>query len=454
MNIEEKRRSVLSGMLVTIDGPAGSGKSTTASILAERLGLAYLDTGAMYRAVTYKVLQSGVDPEDGEKAGAIAENIDLILSREGKKPFFLLEGGRVEKEIRSPEVSGAVSPVSRHYRVRRAMIRLQRKIAAEGGIVAEGRDTGSTVFPHADVKIFLVADLAARADRRASQLKSMGIEQDTAEIRENIARRDEIDSGREVSPLLKAPGAIEVDTSNITIDEQVELIEKAVRKKADILVGLKIWPGENNSFSKKRFYFHVSQMFVKAVLGVIFGLKVYGSRNLDYRENYIFASTHVSYFDPPVVGSVLRREIWFVAKKELFRNRFFAWLIEKYHAIPVDRDELDRTTLRTITEKLNSGDSVLMFPEGTRSRNGEIKKLKPGLGMIALRVRRSIVPVYHTGTDNLVDCMLRKRRLEIRIGPAIRIDAGYTPADKKSDYGILSSMVYEELRMLRDESKA
>ncbi|MBN1165422.1 MAG: (d)CMP kinase, partial [Candidatus Krumholzibacteriota bacterium] len=378
----------------------------------------------------------------------------LRLSSLEGRTVFLLEGRDIEQGIRGPEVSRAVSPLSRHAGVRRAMVRLQRKIAAAGGIVADGRDTGSVVFPYAQVKVFLVADLETRAARRKSQLRAMNIEQDIDEIRENIQRRDEIDSSRENSPLLRPPGAMVVDTSSLTIEEQVDLIEDKVRREARRLAELEVHPGERNPRTRKKLYYAISHALLRSIFKILFGLTIEGKENLNFRENFIFASNHISYADPPLVGSALNQEIWFFAKKELFRNRFFAWLIRTYHAIPVNRDEVDRESLKTVMGKLKGGESVLLFPEGTRSRGGEIGEMKSGLGFIALHTGVSILPLYVSGSDKIRDCFWRKRKLRVRLGMPIRIDSNYKPEDRKRDYQVLTLMVREEMGMLRDETEA
>ncbi len=455
MENAEKTRAMLSDMLVTIDGPAGSGKSTTASLLAKRLDLIYLDTGAMYRAVTWCVLEEGFDPADEEKITKAAKNIELELRIVDNTPLWFINGKEAGSEIREPAVSAAVSPVSKHAGVRRSMVKLQRKIATQGGIVAEGRDTGTTVFPFAHVKIFLVADIESRAQRRVEQMRLMGIDQDIDLIRANIAKRDEIDSTREHSPLLRSPGAILVDTSHMTIDQQVGMIERIVIDEAEKLAALRVWPGEKNPNAHKPIYWAVTTFFVSMFYKFVFGLKIFGEDNLDYRENYIFASNHISYSDPPLIGSTVGREIWFMAKKELFQNRLLGWLIRKYHAIPINRGEADRKSIRTISGKLDDGYSILLFPEGTRSRTGKIRKLKSGLGFMALQTGTAIAPLFISGANSMKKCFLRKKRLEIRIGKPIRVNSTRCVAeDKKRDYQTLASMVWEEMRMLQDESKA
>ncbi len=450
---EHEQKSPLEGMIITIDGPAGSGKSTTASMLAERLGLVYLDTGAMYRAVTNAVLEKNIDPEDEEAIVPVAESIELEFRKIGGGTNLYADGVDVSKEIRSPEVSSHVSPVSRHRGVRRAMVRIQRSIARGGGVVAEGRDIGSVVFPYAHVKIFLVADIDSRAERRRLQLQKMGMDQSLPEIRENILRRDEIDSSRSNSPLLRPAGALLVDTSSLTIEQQVGVIEEAVLREAERLGRLKRVNG-TNEFASMRLYYRISHFAVRMFFRVIFGLRIVGGENLRYRECSVFASNHLSYADPLVAGCGLNREVSFVAKKELFRNRLFGWLIRTYNAIPIDRDEIDRAALKRISSELGSGRSILMFPEGTRSKNGVIGELKAGLGFIALHNGVSIVPMYVSGTNDLYGCFLRKRRLEVRIGPPIRMPEGYKTRDKRNEYRILSSMVREEMRMLKDETEA
>jgi cytidylate kinase len=453
MILTERTATVLSRFIVTIDGPAGSGKSTTASILASRLGLAYLDTGAMYRAVAHAVLMRGIDPADAASVSELASSLDLEIRTVRGRAALFLDGRNVEKEIRTPEVSRLVSPVSRHEGVRRAMVRIQRLVGARGGVVAEGRDTGSVVFPQAEVKVFLVADIEARTRRRAEQLRGMGIEQAGAAIRENILERDAMDSGRSLSPLLRPAGAFTVDTSNLTIEEQVALIEAEALRQAERISGLAVARGESNPFARTNGYFPISQRIVRALFRLLFGLRISGREHLRYRENYIFASNHLSYGDPLVVGCALDRDVWFLAKQELFRNRFFAWLIRAYHAVPVDRAEIERKTMKRLFDLLGEGRSVLMFPEGTRSRTGALGDLKAGLGFIAAKSGISIVPVYVAGTNRLTDCLLRRRKLIVRIGPPIRIEKSRMGQDVKDEYRILAGMAQNEIRMLMDESE-
>lgn len=213
--------------IIAIDGPAGSGKSTVARALAARLALEYLDTGAMYRGVTFAALQRGVDPgEVDEVAGMVAE-VDLVLEPQR----ILVDGTDATVEIRGPEVSRAVSVVAANPAVREELVRRQRAWAEErGGGVLEGRDIGTVVFPDAALKVYLTADPAVRAARRSKEVADLDYETVAADL----ARRDALDSGREVSPLTEAPDAVVVDTTGLTVEAIVEgICEELERRGSD-----------------------------------------------------------------------------------------------------------------------------------------------------------------------------------------------------------------------------
>jgi cytidylate kinase len=219
-------------LIIAIDGPAGSGKSTTASLLAKRLGYTYLDTGAFYRALTLKVLESGVSPEDGAKVLQLAETIKIELQPQEDKNRVFLDGRDVTQAIREPKITNAISPVSENPQVRTIMVEKQRAIGHHGGVVIEGRDIGTVVFPDADLKIFMQASLDERARRRQEELAAMGIAREVEKLREEIARRDQKDSNRKVAPLTRAADAILLDTTSMTIEQQVEFILRALEKKS------------------------------------------------------------------------------------------------------------------------------------------------------------------------------------------------------------------------------
>ncbi len=211
-------------LVIAIDGPAASGKSTTARLAAERLGYLHIDTGAMYRAVTLKVLRAGISPDDERAVARLLDSTHVALRKEGALLQVELDGEEVTSDIRSEVVTRAVSAVSMLRAVRDAMVREQRRMGEQGGIVLEGRDIGTVVFPDADLKFFMTAALDARARRREKELVDGGVPRSAGELRREIEERDRRDSTRAESPLKMAPDAIELDTTNLSIDEQVAIV--------------------------------------------------------------------------------------------------------------------------------------------------------------------------------------------------------------------------------------
>lgn len=217
-------------MIVAIDGPSGSGKSSVAREIARRCGLTYLDTGAMYRSVAYVCLERGVDPDDGDAVAEIARQIAIDFVADGEGQRVIANGEDVTAQIRTPEVERAVSPVSANPRVREVMVALQRSAGERGDVIAEGRDIGTVVFPHAELKVFLSASPEARARRRAVQRgggnlatgQSVAVDAaDEQRILDDLVRRDEYDSSRETSPLRPAEDAHLIDSSSLGFEEVV-----------------------------------------------------------------------------------------------------------------------------------------------------------------------------------------------------------------------------------------
>jgi len=215
-------------MIIAIDGPAGSGKSTTAKLLAEKLKFIYLDTGAMYRAITYYFLEHSINLKNPEEVNQALLNINLSIYFNNEFEVHI-NGKNINNKIRSTEVNDFVSSVSKIDSVRKRMVKTQRLFSENRNIVIEGRDIGSYVFPDAEFKFFLVADVFERAKRRLKEIK------DDSSITINslvkkLNKRDEIDSSRTISPLLKAQDAIEIDTTSLTVDEQVKELYNIINK--------------------------------------------------------------------------------------------------------------------------------------------------------------------------------------------------------------------------------
>lgn len=217
-------------IIIAIDGPAGSGKSSLATQIAIRLGFSYLDTGAMYRAITYLALKNNV-VENTQAIIDIVKNVNISFKFENGTNKIFVDNQDISDEIRTLAVNEKVSEVSVIKEVREQLVALQQKIGNAINVVAEGRDTTTTVFPNADVKIFLVASIDTRTERRHKEFIEKGLTGTSEDIKVNLIKRDKIDSGRDISPLQKADDAIEMDTSNMTIEEEIEFVINILKEK-------------------------------------------------------------------------------------------------------------------------------------------------------------------------------------------------------------------------------
>lgn len=216
-------------MIVAIDGPAATGKSTSAILVAQALGFTYLDTGAMYRCITLSILKYDIHLDDKLSLLSLLETTEIQFENSVSERLVLLNGKDVSKDIRKTEVTNYTSAVSSLLEVRNFLVKSQRKIATSHDCVVEGRDIGTIVFPNAEVKFFLVADYQIRAKRRQLELLKLGEEKSLSTLIEEIQKRDNLDSNRKISPLRKAEDAIEVDTTNMTINSQVDFMVNKVK---------------------------------------------------------------------------------------------------------------------------------------------------------------------------------------------------------------------------------
>ncbi|MGE7882491.1 (d)CMP kinase [Bacillus sp. NPDC094077] len=209
---------------IAIDGPAAAGKSTVAKVVAKKLSYVYIDTGAMYRTITYAALEQKVDIENEEKLMEVVKNVDIEFQQGENTQLVFLNGQDVSEVIRTPDVTNRVSIVAKHRLVREEMVRRQQELAKKGGVVMDGRDIGTHVLPDAEVKIFMLASVEERAERRHLENMNKGFDSNLEQLKEEIAKRDKLDSEREVSPLKKADDALELDTTSLSIEEVVQKI--------------------------------------------------------------------------------------------------------------------------------------------------------------------------------------------------------------------------------------
>lgn len=222
------------GLVIAIDGPSGAGKSTIARMLASRLGYVYIDTGAMYRAVGWKALKHGIDTKDESALAGLAEQTEITIKKDNDDPRVYVDGTDVTNEIRTPEIGMAASDVSKSAAVRLRLLALQRRLGENGGVVMDGRDIGTVVFPNADIKFYLDASAQERGRRRFLELKAKGFDVDLDRITREIMERDEQDRNRSLAPLRPAPDAVFIDSSSLSIEDVLGIMLDKIREKGSV----------------------------------------------------------------------------------------------------------------------------------------------------------------------------------------------------------------------------
>ena len=453
----DRRRTAedfLRSFIITIDGPSGSGKTTTARLIAQRLGLRHVDTGAMYRAVTLIALERDIDTGDGERLGELSNSLAIeVVAEPEREPRIRIGDRDVTEAIRAPRITAAVSAVSAHRAVRAAMVRRQRELAGRGGVVLEGRDIGSVVLPWADLKIYLDAVVRVRAERRRVELARAGVNAAVDDVARELEVRDTLDASREASPLMRPVGAYLVDTSETTIDEQVgrvvALAESAARERSRVRA-------LTAPSQRIRFAYLATINFVRFLFRLLWGMRIKTFLRTEPAQHYLFASNHISYFDPPAVSVTLPREVHFVAKDTLFKIWWLGPVIRFYNSFPIKRGVFDREAMGKALTLLQANRSVLIFPEGGRIFGGELGEGKSGIGYLAIRSGVPVVPVYVEGTNRLKDCFFRRARVRVVHGQPIRIPADllaqYQADDDRAVYRRYSDMVMAAVQALKERS--
>jgi cytidylate kinase len=426
MRAGRRRRRIL-----TIDGPAGTGKSVTARAVASRLGILYLDSGALYRAIALAADRAGLRGSHDPRLGACLAKAPIEARYESGEFRVFLEGENVTRALRSEEVGRRASLLATEPTVRAHVGRLLQELAEQHDCVVEGRDMGSTVFPDADLKIYLTAALETRIRRRIKQLQEQGHVVDEELVGRELTRRDERDSSRQASPLRFPPGAVRVDTSELALAQQIALIEDLYR---------------GGGWRQGSPFYRTAHRAARFAFLCLLGVRVSGTERIPHGPCLI-ASNHRSYLDPPLVGTLHPGAIAFMAKEELFRIPLLGPLIGVLNALPVRRGQVDRRALRASLAALGHLMPLLIFPEGTRVRGGKLGRPRSGVAYLARRAQVPVVPVRIWG-GGLWRSLLRLEPICVSFGPPL----AYRPAAAGKGDSAFTAEVMEAVERLGPSS--
>jgi cytidylate kinase len=438
--------------VITIDGPVGAGKSTVARTLARQLGYLYVDTGAMYRAIGWKAHRLGIPPEEGPALRAmLAEtHLEVHPDKEGMRVF--VDGEEVTEAIRTPVMSLMASAVSRAPSVREHLVALQRTLAENGGVVLEGRDTGTVVCPEARWKFYLDASLEERGRRRYEELRGrltvpdghrggggQGEPVTREETLAEIRQRDYNDTHRAHSPLRRADEAVLIDTSGITPAE-------VVRRMLGII-------SRSGRIGRERLLYRISYPLAYLLCRILFRLQVVGRERIPAGEGAIIAANHVSYLDPPLIAVAVGRAIASVARHGLFDVPVLGRLIRWYGAFPVHQEAIDIGAVKESLKRLRQGELLLIFPEGGRSADGRMQPPLPGVAMLALQAGVKVVPTLIEGPEQALPVgakWIRLRPVKVTFGVPLKFSPPVTGRRNKEFYQSVSERIMEEIARLKE----
>jgi cytidylate kinase len=419
--MERPRRT----LVIALDGPGSSGKSSVGAAVAERLGLRFFDTGLLYRAVTWLARQRGVPPTDIASLVALVPDVQIEADAAGRLSRVVVGGEDVSDVVRTPEVDAAVSAYAAVPALRTALLDRQRAIARSGGIVMAGRDIGTVVLPDADAKVFLDASVEERARRRAEERGLASGDPEREAILDALRRRDGLDAGRAVAPLRPADGGIVIQTDGNRLEETVDAVVAAIdgSSPGSPLDASEPHPsgdeavpprparhGSRRPAVRTPIAGHITPLiaivtFVCRVLARLLArVTITGALDAFPASGpVILAANHASAADPVLVGAFLtpkiRRRMNWLGKRELFDVPGLSWLALHGGIHSVERGAADVEAFRIASRVLEAGYVLAIFPEGTRSPTGELQHGLDGVGLLALRSGAPIVPVAVCDSD-------------------------------------------------------
>lgn len=446
--VTSPRRKAPRGIIVALDGPASSGKSSVGAAAAKELGYRFCDTGLLYRAVTWLGIHRGIEATSHDALVPLVQEIELLDDGDGRLAHVAIDGLDRTAEVRSPEVDVAVSAYAAVAELRLALLERQRALALPGRIIMAGRDVGTIVLPDADLKLYLDASVEERARRRAVERGVDPASPDGIEILEELRRRDLLDSTRDTAPLRKADDAVALRTDGNTFEQTVAEVVEVIRR-----VGEPGAPAEDalptdaprRSRTPRRerrpikptqvathrgLLYRLGTAVCRGIVRAIARFRIEGDLDAIPRTGpLIVVANHASSADPVLVGSFLSRDIdrplnW-LGKRELLEWGPAGWAFRIAAIHPVDRGAADLEAFRSAMRILEAGQVLALFPEGTRSRDGGLQEVRDGAGMLALRSGAPVLPVAVVDSDRMWPrgSLLPKagKRVTVRYGTPFKV---------------------------------
>lgn len=446
---------------IAIDGPSGAGKSTISKIIAKKLGITYLDTGAMYRAVALYTINNQKNPSVADDVIPLLKDIKISYKKVGEDNIIYLNDKDVSEDIRRHDISKCASEVSKIPEVRTFLVNMQRDIAKNSDVVLDGRDICSHVLPDTKYKFYLTAKAEERAKRRCSELLQKGQNVEYNQVLADILDRDYNDMNRAVSPLVKTADSIEIDSTEMTLEEvantiisHIEKIKNSEENQKNTSQKLKKQAKELTLDANKVIkcntrktggFYRLLAGFVRKVMAILWPTKIYFKDNFPKNTKAVVICNHYTALDPCVIISkLLGKDGKVLMKEEVMKNPVVAKVATELGCIPVKRGEADLNAIKKILGALAKNQPVLIFPEGTRNRSGskEMLPLKQGVSTFAIRAKAPIVPMlYYKKTGPF-------RRNVLVIGTPFYLDEFYDqkPNLVKEEATLLIEQKMSELR--------
>ena len=488
-------------LVIAIDGPASSGKSSVGAAAAERRGLRFVDTGLLYRAITALALREGVATDDAPGLTALVDRVTLGDDGSGRLTRVLMDGVDATEAARTHDVDAAVSAVAMVPEVRAALMPRQRALAADGGIIVAGRDIGTVILPDADLKLFLDASVDERATRRIDE---RGLDPDGAEataVREELRARDARDRGRAVAPLRAADDAVIIHSDGNSLEETVALVEQAIARSTATASGTRAGEAGGTATgaveasaappspraaaaapakpvrttksgllevamrldNHKSLLVRMVALVTRIVCRVCARIEFQGLDRVPSTGAVILAANHISNADPMMIGAWLtpalrRRRIHWLGKQELFDWPIFGWISAHGGVHPVERGAADVEAFRLATRILEAGYVLMIFPEGTRSPTGTLQHAKDGLSSLALRTGAAIVPIGINNSDAVwpkgqkLPHPLPRRTITVRVGAPFQVADLIPPGtERRAAKTVATNEIMHRIAALLDE---